>query len=136
MADKENSPPHKKARYLCKFSEKIAQEYPDIAASKQGDTYAFCKVCKVDISIANGGKYDVKQHVAKAKHKTQKQAAQTSNKISQFYPTHGDTDVIRAEMMFANFIAHHNISYKTLCITNGKSVSLENFFNNILYCEW
>ena len=42
MADKENSPPRKRARYLCKFSDKIAQEYPDITRSKLGDVHAFC----------------------------------------------------------------------------------------------
>ena len=84
MADKENSPQRKRAKYICKFSDKIAQEYPDITRSKLGDVHAFCKVCKVDISIGNGGKSDVKQHVGKAKHKKQKQAAQDSNKINQF----------------------------------------------------
>ena len=48
---------------MCKFSDKIAQEYPDITRSKLGDVHAFCKVCKVDISIGNCGKSDVKQHV-------------------------------------------------------------------------
>ena len=36
MADKENSPPRKRAKYMCKFSDKIAQEYPDITRSKLG----------------------------------------------------------------------------------------------------
>ena len=34
MSDKENSPPRKRAKYMCKFSDKIAQEYPDITRSK------------------------------------------------------------------------------------------------------
>ena len=34
MADKENSPSRKRAKYMCKFSDKIAQEYPDITRSK------------------------------------------------------------------------------------------------------
>ena len=55
MADKENSPPRKRAKYMCKFCDKIAQEYPDITRSKLGDVHAFCKVFKVDISIGNGG---------------------------------------------------------------------------------
>ena len=99
MADKENSPPRKRAKYMCKFSAKIAQEYPDITRSKVGDVHPFCKVCKVDISIGNGGKSDVKQHVGKAKHKKQKQAAQDSNKINQFYPAHSDNEVIRANSL-------------------------------------
>ena len=65
MADKENSPPRKRAKYMYKFSDKIAQEYPDITRRKLGDVHAFCKVCKVDISIGNDGKSDVKQHVVK-----------------------------------------------------------------------
>ena len=36
MADKENSPHRKRAKYMCKFSNKIAQEYPDITRSKLG----------------------------------------------------------------------------------------------------
>ena len=59
MADKENAPPRKRAKCMCKFSDKIAQEYPDITRSKLGDVHAFCKVCKVDISIGNNGKSDV-----------------------------------------------------------------------------
>ena len=95
MADKENSRPRKRAKYMFKFSDKIAQEYPDITRSKLGDVHAFCKVCKVDISIGNGGKSDVKQHIGKAKHKKQKQAAQDSNKINQFYQAHADMYYIR-----------------------------------------
>ena len=90
MADKENSPPRKRAKYMCKYSDKIAQEYPDITRSK----LAFCKVCKVDISIGNSGKSDVKQHVGKAKHKKPKQAAQDSNKINQFYPALGRSHLV------------------------------------------
>ena len=78
---------------------------------KLGDVHAFCKVCKVDISIGNGGKSDVKRHVGKAKHKKQKQAAQDSNKINQFYPAHADNEVIRAETLFTKFIAQYNISF-------------------------
>ena len=63
MADKENSPPYKRAKYMCKFSDKIALEYPDITRSKLGDVHAFCKVCKVDISIGKWWESDVKQHV-------------------------------------------------------------------------
>ena len=33
MADKENSSPHKRAKYMCKSSDKIAQEYPDITVN-------------------------------------------------------------------------------------------------------
>ena len=78
MAVKENARPHKRAKYMCKFSDKIAQEYPDITRSKLGDVHAFCKVCKVDISIGSGGKIDVKQHVGKAKHKKQNQPVLSS----------------------------------------------------------
>ena len=63
------------------------------------------------ISIGNGGKSDVKQHVGKAKHKKQKQAAQDSKKINQFNPAHVDNEVIRAETLFTKFIAQHNISF-------------------------
>ena len=87
---------------MCKFSDKIAQEYPDIPRSKQGDDHALCKVCKVDISIGNGGKSDVKQHVGKAKHKKQKQAAQDSNKINQHMRT------------MRSYRTEHNFEYNRL----------------------
>ena len=48
MADKDNSPPHKKHRYMCKFNDNIAQEYSEVR-SKKSDSLAYYVTCSVDI---------------------------------------------------------------------------------------
>ena len=40
MADKDNSPPHKKHRYMCKFNDNIAREYSGVSRSKKSDSLA------------------------------------------------------------------------------------------------
>ena len=52
VADTENSPPHKKHRYLCTFSDKMSRENFEIG-SKKGDTYTYCVTRSADISIGN-----------------------------------------------------------------------------------
>ena len=59
MADKENIPPCKIQRYLCKSNDKMAREYSEIR-SKKGDSFAYCVKCSLDISIGNGRKTDMK----------------------------------------------------------------------------
>ena len=91
MADKENSPPRKKHRYLCKFNDKMTQEYSEIRKSKKSDSFAYCVTCSVDISIGNGGKTDVKKHVGTPLQKQNARTLQTTNKITLFATTKRDT---------------------------------------------
>ena len=49
MADKDNSPPHKKHRYMCKFNDNTAREYSEVRRGKESDSLAYYVTCSVDI---------------------------------------------------------------------------------------
>ena len=112
MTEHESTPPQKKARYLCKFSVKVSHEYPYFQASILGDTFAFCTICKMDISIGNSGKGDIKKHIGTPKHLAHECAASQAA-ISAPQPSAiscGDSEDVRAETLCANCFPHNNTS--------------------------
>ena len=57
-----NKPPlKKKARYACTFYPG-SNKFCWAVKSKKGPTFAFCKLCHRDISVAYGGSKDLKKH--------------------------------------------------------------------------
>jgi hypothetical protein len=55
-----------KARHT--FTDLMAEQYPYMTKSKQGDSYAHCNACKSDILVTNGH-YAIFQHEHTGKHK-------------------------------------------------------------------
>lgn len=101
----------KKQKVLQKYLTEYEIKYPVVRKSNIGDTYAFCKLCQCDFSVGHSGLGDVTKHVKTAKH-----IARLSNnndtgarKISNYFADGKDLSVIRAEVLFTEFIVEHNL---------------------------
>lgn len=107
--EKIGTPAKKKQRVLQHYRSEYAVQYPVIAKSSVSDCHAYCNVCKVDINIGHGGVTDISKHVATAKH-VSKAALQTNiRKVPEFFTGNKDLSVIRAEVLFTEFIVEHNL---------------------------
>ena len=54
---------------------------------------------------------DIKKHVSTAKHKENVKIASGSQSLTTLFRTGANDKVIRAEVLFANFVAEHNLSF-------------------------
>ena len=110
-------PPPKKRKYASKFQESwlTSKDFDGIAKSHKGETYAHCKYCRADFSVAAGGKNDIDRHVGGKKHKSSVKALSTTVKtggIAQYMAVGADVDgVIKAETMFSNWLVHQNLPF-------------------------
>jgi hypothetical protein len=77
--------------------------------SKRGPTFSFCKWCTAHISVAHGGANDVKKHLNTSKHEEVVRASSSNANLFQQSPI--EDKVTRAEILFANFIAEHNLAF-------------------------
>ena len=78
-----------------------------IILSKRGNTFAYCKLCVSDFSIAHGGLNDKKRHVEGAKHKSKLKDISTNSTFTSFFGGQRrvhEKSVISAELMMAQFI--------------------------------
>ncbi|XP_049809386.1 uncharacterized protein LOC126252535 [Schistocerca nitens] len=80
------------ARRKVKYREEYTEQFPSI---KRGRTEyeAFCKICGSYISISNGGRRDINDHVQSKKHKTAV-GSSSSKQLTSFFKTHTDADWI------------------------------------------
>lgn len=53
--------------------------------STKGETFAFCKVCNVDFSVAGGGVHQVKRHCRNKKHTNKMKDLRAQPKIDITY---------------------------------------------------
>ena len=108
----------KKAKTTLKHDCKYQQEWQShgIIASPRGPNYARCKSCSVDINISHGGLNDVKKHLATNKHQELSKATEMSGNLRELF-RHSQSPieeaVTRAEVLFAVFVAEHNLSFST-----------------------
>lgn len=97
-------------KYLQVFLKQYTSEFGCILASRKGEHFAFCTVCNCDISISHGGRTDVATHVASKKHASNLQSKEKQHRLQQFFGREdSDSDVIRAECLFTDFLLEHNI---------------------------
>lgn len=115
MADEheeETAGPSKRARRECKFQHEWQSH--GVFRSCRGKNFAFCKTCNVDINVSHGGLSDVRKHLATAKHQQLLKAVGNSVDLRKFMPQSPIEDAVtRSEVLFANFIAEHNLSFST-----------------------
>ena len=65
----------------------------------------------MDISIAHGGKKDIRKHVGVKHHIEMSKAASSSRSISSFVQSASTDRVIEAETRWALFVARHNLAF-------------------------
>lgn len=113
MADN-NTPPKSKnvITKRVKYEQKYKSEYKSevISKSSAGDSYAFCTICRCDISIAHGGRDDIKKHIGTKKHTVAEAANATQPSIFAFTQPDRSLEVTRAELLFTSFLVEHNIA--------------------------
>ena len=52
------------------FKEEYSRSWDFIKPSRKGENHARCKLCSADFSIAASGRYDITQHIATEKHRS------------------------------------------------------------------
>ncbi|XP_063222953.1 uncharacterized protein LOC134531219 [Bacillus rossius redtenbacheri] len=104
-------PPKRDTHYSQAFRDTYTRDFPCILKSSKGTQFAFCSVCRCDINIGHGGRYDINLHVNCSKHLANVKSVAVSSKVSDYFAKNNSTDnaVIRAECMFTNFLVEHNI---------------------------
>ena len=100
----------KKVKRDCRFKQEWRSH--GMLPSKKGPTFAYCKTCNADINIASGGAYGIKKHLSTSKHQEVARASSCSSSlISMFQQSPIEDKVTRAEILFASFVAEHNLAF-------------------------
>ena len=94
------------------FKEEYKKAWDFIKPSKKGNNYAYCSICSADFSIAASGRYDIKKHIATAKHRSSVEYKETNCPITQFLSSLSTNyDVIRAETLWTLYVVDNNIPF-------------------------
>jgi hypothetical protein len=83
-----------------------------MSSSQRGPKFAHCDLCGVHVSVSHGGVNDVKKHIGTVKHKAMQKASDENRSLGAFFPSSAaafNMSVIRSEVLFANFLAKHNL---------------------------
>ena len=94
----------RKIEHKQKFLNEYKQLFPCFSNSKRGDSFAWCSICAVDISVAHGGKGDLSKHVKSNKHLELAKISQTHRQLTNTFTPMNDLSVIKAEVTFTNFL--------------------------------
>ena len=100
------------SRRDCKYQ----QEWQNhrMLPSTKGPGFGRCKYCNTDINISHGGVYDVKKHLSSSKHQEMVKAVGSSRNVREFFQQSPiEQAVTRAEVLFSNFVAEHNLPFMT-----------------------
>lgn len=85
-----------------------------LARSTKGDSFAYCKQCSTDLSIAAGGKNDIYKHSKTAKHQSTSPST-SQQSMSSFVFKKEDTDRVKeGEILLSTFVAEHNLSMNVM----------------------
>ena len=104
--------PRKKPRYSCSFHPELNM-FAWARVSRKGPLYAFCTLCKRDISIAYGGQKDLRKHEGTNLHLSATRAVCTSGSLRNYVSSSGprrDQSVVKAEVKFSYFIGEHHLA--------------------------
>ncbi|KAJ4927964.1 hypothetical protein JOQ06_015764 [Pogonophryne albipinna] len=100
-----------KKKYVCKFQPLWKEECIFVTESFRGKGKAFCKYCKVDFSIAHGGRTDVKHHEYSEKHKKSAKQLQGQKSIASLLGKGRPDPVVYAEVKMSMLVAKQNIPF-------------------------
>ena len=83
------------------FKEEYSRSWDFIKPSRKGENHARCTLCSADFSIAASGRYDITQHIATAKHRSNAERNDSNQSILQFVSSKSnDYNTIRAEKLW------------------------------------
>ena len=97
----------------CKYQDDW--KHHGIVCSSKGKSFALCNTCGVNINISHGGISDVRKHLATFKHQQLAKATSSCGDLRELIPQSNPIEdtVTRAEILFANFVAEHNLPFAT-----------------------
>ena len=99
--------PPKKAKRECKYQSEWRNS--GVLPSRKGPTFALCESCGV---VGHGGLNNVRKHFATSKHQEMLKATSSTMSLKSFFrPSPVEESITRAEVLFANFIAEHNLPF-------------------------
>ena len=103
----------KRTKYLCKFQQDWTKKDPMILRSKKSINHASCSLCGTDFSVGPGGWNDVTKHKKTSKHMELLKQSTGQSQVSSYFRdnTRLDDKVIRAETLFSQFVAEHNLPF-------------------------
>ncbi|XP_063225793.1 probable cytosolic Fe-S cluster assembly factor v1g210509 isoform X2 [Bacillus rossius redtenbacheri] len=73
-------PPKRDTHYSQAFRDTYTRDFPCILKSSKGTQFAFFSVCRCDINIGHGGRYDINLHVNCSKHLANVKSVAVSSK--------------------------------------------------------
>ena len=106
------APPAKRSKRDCKYQREWKAS--GISPSSRGGTFAHCDICNAEFNVRHGGINDVKKHLATTKHQQSLSATESSRNLRGLLRTGQspiEEAVTRAEVLFAEFISEHNLSF-------------------------
>ena len=85
-----------------------------IVPSKASKQYARCSLCSCDVKVAASGLYDVNEHIKSNLYKANLKKHVEGANVRAFFKlqancSNATNEVTRAEVMFAYFVAEHNL---------------------------
>ena len=107
----------KRKKYAARYKPEWVTDLQFKCHSDKGPTFAYCRVCNMHINVAYGGKSDIVHHASSASHcMLQKSTlSKIQPQMQSFYmslkTTELLTNVLSAEVKFAQFVAEHNLSF-------------------------
>ena len=94
------------------FKEEYSRSWDFIKPSRKGENHARCTLCSADFSIAASGRYDITQHIATAKHRSNAERKDSNQSILQFVSSKSnDYETIRAETLWTLYVVEHNMPF-------------------------
>lgn len=92
-----------KKRAYQRFNTQYKADFSFVDSSRQGESYAFCKVCRCDFKISHGGRNDIVVHEKSVKHKRNNTAEESvavknTPSIYSCFISKADHSVINAEV--------------------------------------
>ena len=100
----------KRARYSCTFRPE-SNSFKWAKSSRKGPSFAFCTVCSRDISVAYGGKKDLKRHELTGVHQSASMSVKATRSLTGYFTNASgpkrEQAVVEAEV---NFIGEHHLA--------------------------
>ena len=98
-------------KYNTKFNVAWKKDFKWLKESDKGPDYALCVLCDIHIKTCYGGASDLRRHQDSISHVRNSSASSASQSISSLFGSSASGDrVTKAETLFANFVAEHNLA--------------------------